>query len=74
MMIPTRSDLKTWASSLIVDFPQDNIPIFTDESDWKRWGNLLIQEPSFARNAAPPTTGYSGSLDWAMAVFKVMSI
>lgn len=73
MMIPIKADLKTWASSLIVDFPFDNIPVLTNESDWERWGTLLIESNSFAVNAAPPTRGYSDWQDWAMRVYKVMS-
>ena len=73
MMIPIYADLKTWASSLIVDFPQDNIPLLIDESDWKRWGAFLTQETSFAINAAPTTRDYSNWKDWAINVYKVMN-
>ncbi len=73
MMIPNGSDLKRWAASLLVDFPLDNIPILTSDSDWERWGTLLIQENSFASNGAPPTRAYSNWQEWAMSVYKVMS-
>ena len=73
MMIPTKADLKTWASSLIVDFPQDNIPILSDENDWERWGSILIGCQSFASNAAPPPRAYGDWRDWAINVYKVMN-
>jgi hypothetical protein len=72
-MIPSRADFKTWCSSLIIDFPNDNIPLFVDENEWQRFGNLLIQETSFANNAAPSTKAYTNWRDWAMCVYKVMS-
>ena len=72
-MIPTRADLKTWASSLIVDFPRDNIPILSNENDWERWGSVLIECQSFSSNAVPPPRGYVDWRDWATNVYKVMS-
>lgn len=73
MMLPVNTTLKLWAASLIVDFPTDNIPILTDESKWKEWGNFLVQETSFANNQAPGTQNFSEWQPWAQAVFRQMA-
>lgn len=73
MTIPEFITLSKWAHALVVDFPTDNIPILVDESKWKEWGNSLIQENSFLRNAAPGTANYSDWLSWAKAVFYTMA-
>lgn len=73
MMLPNFAPLKVWADSLYIDFPTDNIPRLTDEDDWKRWGNFLVQENSFVNNAAPGTQSYNDWKVWAQAVFYVMA-
>jgi hypothetical protein len=73
MMMPTKTDLQTWASSLVVDFPNDNIPLYSSASDWKTWGNFLIQENSFLANQAPGTSHFSNAKDWALAVYRQMT-
>lgn len=73
MMIPKNVTLKEWAASLIVDFPLDNISILKDEDEWKPWGDDLVQENSFASNAAPGTHFYESWGPWAQAVFASMA-
>jgi hypothetical protein len=73
MMIPKYCSLSDWASSLIIDFPEDDIPILTDESNWKNWGNILIQEDSFADNGSPSTLTFKDWKTWASAVFLTMT-
>jgi hypothetical protein len=73
MMMPTNTDLRTWASSLVIDFPNDNIPFYPGDSDWKTWGNFLIQENSFLANQAPGTSHFSDWKDWALAVYRQMA-
>lgn len=73
MVIPKNITLKEWAQSLIVDFPSDLIPRLTDEEAWKNWGDALVQETSFASNAAPGTRFYEDWQPWAQAVFAAMA-
>lgn len=73
MIIPINISLKLWADSLIIDFPDDNVPILRDESDWKSWGNFLVQENTFVNNGAPGTVAYSDWKQWAQDVFKTMA-
>lgn len=73
MMLPKRTDLRTWASSLIVDFPNDNIPILKGSDDWKTWGSLLVEVNSFASNGAPNPRQYSDVGKWMEDVFKSMA-
>lgn len=73
MMIPKNTTIERWASSLIVDFPNDNIPLRWNESNWKSKGNALVQETSFANNAAPGTKDFNDWKTWAYAIFKSMA-
>ncbi len=73
MMLPINTDLKTWASSLVIDFPVDNIPLYKSDSDWRVWGNFLIQENSFSENHAPGTSMFNDWQEWAMAVFRQLA-
>ena len=73
MMIPTGVDAKTWFDSLVIDFPDDNIPILTDEKDWKAKGNVLAQEISFSIQGVPSTFGFNEFEPWAVEVFNTMN-
>ncbi len=72
MITPLKISLELWASKLIEDFPYDNVPLLKSNKDWKSWGNKVIQENSFANNAAPNTDSYQNASDWMMAVYKSM--
>jgi len=73
MMLPKFAELGTWAASLVIDFPTDNIPFLKHEKDWKEWGNTLVQETSFSNSGAPGTSLYEEWVHWAEAVFKTMA-
>ena len=73
MVMPEFMTLTNWAMSLIIDFPEDNIPLLTDESRWHEWGDNLVQEESFIHNNAPGTRYYKDWNEWADEVYFVMS-
>ena len=72
MMLPKENSVLKWAASLIVDFPLDNVPILRSEAEWKPWGNLLIQETSFAILDAPDPELFDSPVEWMQEVCKVM--
>lgn len=72
MVLPDRISLKAWAASLVVDYPDDNIPFLFNEKQWKEWGNRVVQEDSFSDNNAPSTGDFNDWQKWAKAVFYVM--
>jgi hypothetical protein len=72
MVIPINISIELWAAKLIEDFPYDNIPVLKSNEEWKSWGNTVIQENSFATNAAPGTDKYQDPNDWMMAVYSSM--
>ncbi|HVX00737.1 MAG TPA: hypothetical protein VHA52_09940 [Candidatus Babeliaceae bacterium] len=72
MMIPKYTSLNDWCSSLVIDFPNDNVPELKWE-DWKEFGNDLIQGGSFATNDAPSPDKYDNWEDWAYAIYYVMN-
>jgi len=73
MILPENVTLRMWAGSLIIDFPEDDIPILIDEKDWKEWGNFLIESTSFIQNNAPSTAIYQDWKEWASAVYFTMN-
>jgi hypothetical protein len=73
MIIPEFISLSDWAASLIIDFPNDNIPFLLDEKNWKEWGSLLLQESSFNRNDIPKPDGYQEWQPWAHSVFYTLA-
>jgi hypothetical protein len=73
MILPTGISFESWARSLIIDFPTDNIPIYSDGHDWKSWGNLISQQPNFSNNGAPTTQGFDDKMAWAMATYRQMN-
>jgi hypothetical protein len=72
MVIPKNIALSYWAASLIIDFPDDNIPILLDEKDWRLWGDVLSQLNSFTVNGVPSTVGYDNFQDYAEGVYQAM--
>ena len=73
MILPKGITLKNFAASLIIDFPNDNIPILTDEKKWKKWGSLVVQETTFANNGAPGPGRFKDATQWTQALFKTMA-
>lgn len=73
MMIPEMTDLSTWSSSLIIDFPTDDIPFLDNEDNWKDWGNRLSQCTTFIQNNSPGTQSYTDWKSWAQRVFFCMN-
>lgn len=72
MMIPDFVDLLTWAASLLIDFPNDNLPILYNEREWKDWGNEVIFSPTFERLNAPRTDTFINWVDWAYALYQAV--
>lgn len=72
MMMPINTNAVTWAHSLIIDFPADDVPILYNESDWKEWGNQLTLCNSFDTQGAPGVDGYDAWDKWAIEVYYAM--
>ena len=72
MIQPYYIDLYDWAASLIIDFPDDPIPVLYRDMDWKDWGNQLILCNSFYEAGAPGTFNYDDWLNWAQDVYLAM--
>lgn len=72
MMFPVQTTLDIWRSSLVTDFPDDNIPGLSGD-DWRHFGDSLAQEQSFEESGAPGTSGFNDWQSWAVAVFQTMA-
>ncbi len=73
MIIPDQIELMDWSASLVIDFPNDNIPILMKDEDWRVWGNELVLATSFANNNAPGPNIYTDWKQWATALYFVMA-
>lgn len=73
MMIPLNTEFPVWTLSLIVDFPDDDVPLLYSEDKWKEWGNELVQRTTFAQNGCSGTQSYDDKWDWAMSIFNSMA-
>lgn len=72
MMMPVHTTFEKWAHTLIIDFPNDNIPIYKNGYNWKLWANAVAECPSFNQNACPGGTDFSDPLKWAAVVYRQM--
>ncbi len=73
MVNPEGMDVLSWADTIFVDFPTDDIPILTDATLWKTWGNNLVICNTFTNNNAPDTHDYDNWLSWAEQVYFTMA-
>lgn len=53
MVIPEYIDLKYWAAQLIVDYPNEYLPVLSKEEEWQEWGAAVVGSGVFARNNCP---------------------
>ncbi len=73
MILPKDVSLKNFAASLIIDYPNDNIPMLTDIKQWKKWGSMVVQESSFTNQGAPGPGLFKTPQAWTQGLFKAMS-
>lgn len=83
MVDPRYISLKNWAASLIVDFPNDIIPVLEDENKWEDWAARVITVGIFSRAGLPaPFTitqpgikkaNFQKWEDWAKVVYSIMT-
>lgn len=71
MMIPDENNFVDWVYSLIVDYPDQDVPTY--EGNWEEFGNLLCSTGIFMKKNIPCTVGYFDPVQWAKDVFKVMN-
>lgn len=72
MISPYNVPFLLWAHNLTNDFPDDIIPIITDEKDWRNWGNIVAGEKSFARVGAPRTDFFDSPVAWASRLYSML--
>lgn len=57
--------MKQWADTLILEYPDANIPILSSENDWKDWVDMLRLTGSFVDSVIPFTGGFPDFRNWA---------
>lgn len=70
MMIPYGTNARDWFSSLLIDFPDSEIPILQKEEDWREIGNNIKMSADF--DEIPDTSAYNNWRDWAYDFYYVM--
>lgn len=72
MIIPVGVDLETWAASLLIDYPADNIPYLDREDQWRVWADFVVAGTSFTKASAPGPEWFDDWRAWAFAVYRAM--
>lgn len=72
MIIPRSISFNLWANQLIIDYPQDTIPVASSEDKWKEWGTKLAQSNSFAKAGVPTPSNEKDWKEWASKVYQLM--
>lgn len=79
---PEYIELKLWAAQLIVDYPNDPIPLLTDENKWQEWGAILANTGVFQKASIPTpfsisqgkkNDNFKSWQDWAKIVYNLMA-
>ncbi|MCP4264861.1 MAG: hypothetical protein GY777_04675 [Candidatus Brocadiaceae bacterium] len=80
-MWPEYIDIKDWAANLIVDYPDEYLPILEDADKWEDWASIVAGTGVFARNDIPApfsvTEGekkqeFKDWQEWAKTVYNLM--
>jgi hypothetical protein len=78
---PEYIDIKDWAANLIVDYPDEYLPVFEDADKWEDWASIVAGTGIFARNDIPApfsvTEGekkqeFKDWQEWAKTVYNLM--
>ncbi len=78
---PEYIDVKDWAANLIVDYPDEYLPILEDADKWEDWASTVAGTGVFARNDIPApfsvTEGekkqdFKDWQEWAKTVYNLM--
>lgn len=70
MMIPYGVEARDWFASLLIDFPDSQIPILEKEEQWRDVGDNIKMDPQFAE--IPDTSAYNNWKDWAYDFYYAM--
>ena len=78
---PEYIDVKDWAANLIVDYPDEYLPVLEDADKWEDWASTVAGTGVFARNDIPApfsvTEGekkqeFKDWQEWAKTVYNLM--
>lgn len=65
-ILPIGINLMNWASALRNEYADQDFPILSSESGWKRWATDLQAVPVFTNKGIPNANGFASWQDWAM--------
>lgn len=64
-IIPQNIDFKSWANQLRNSYPDNNIPIVSNENDWTNFPSMLLSNRCFEDKNIPLVVGFTNWRDWA---------
>jgi hypothetical protein len=64
-VLPIRIDFKTWATQLIIDLPEYNIPDPESEDKWWDWAAQIISNNRLSNIPIPSKHIYKNKEDWS---------
>lgn len=73
MVLPEYITFFDWASTLQVDYPNGNVPIVNEDTDWQEWADRLLQSDPFDSAVVPEPNSFDDWRDWARWFVDVMN-
>jgi hypothetical protein len=79
---PQNITFKYWASCLVADFPNENLPFPGDEKEWHEWATIVAGTGVFQRATIPSPLSFKEGerkevftdwTKWAKTVYTIMS-
>lgn len=53
MVWPEYIGLKDWAACLVIDYPNEYLPLLENEDKWQEWGAAVVNTGIFAKANVP---------------------
>ena len=73
-ILPINISFENWASQLIVDLKQYQIPNPPSVNNWKFWASQIATNPNFKNVPVPSEINYPGKDGWKKWAFDFISL
>lgn len=73
MINPKRIPLQEWAHSLLVDYPEQNLPQLQSDNVWREWAAEVIKSPLFSNPSIPNPYAIDDWKEWAALVYGIIN-
>lgn len=82
VIMPQYILLEDWAAQLILNYPNEPLPLLENENKWQEWGAVVANTGIFKRAAIPPpftmndgqkTVNFETWQKWGEVVYNLMA-